>query len=112
MVRFDKIGGFYGWWRKIGEMALADMATTDVGTMVASDAAMSTIPTAIDAAGQLANPFLGSVMAGGAGSLPLELTGADQMLLKSGADALPGTLPGSPVASASQLQSRGIGSLT
>jgi len=34
----------------IGEMALADMATTDVGTMAASDAAMSTIPTAIDAA--------------------------------------------------------------
>ena len=96
----------------IGEAALADMATTDVGTMVASNAAMSTIPTAIDAAGQLANPFLGSVMAGGAGSLPLELTGADQMLLKSGADALPGMLPGSPVASASQLQSGGIGSLT
>ena len=95
----------------IGEMALADMATTDVGTMAASDAAMSTIPTTIDAAGQLANPFLGSVMAGGAGSLPLELTGADQMLLKSGADALPGMLPGSPVASASPLQSRGIGSL-
>ena len=96
----------------IGEMALADMATTDVGTMAASDAAMSTIPTAIDAAGQLANPFLGSVMAGGAGSLPLELTGADQMLLKSGADALPGMLPGSPVASASQLENSGIGSLT
>ena len=96
----------------IGEAALADMATTDFGTMVASNAAMSTIPTAIDAAGQLANPFLGSVMAGGAGSLPLELTGADQMLLKSGADALPGMLPGSPVASASQLASRGIGSLT
>ena len=96
----------------IGEAALADMATTDVGTMAASDAAMSTIPTAIDAAGQLANPFLGSVMAGGAGSLPLELTGADQMLLKSGADALPGMLPGSPVASASQLENSGIGSLT
>ena len=96
----------------IGEMALADMATTDVGTMAASDAAMSTIPTTIDAAGQLANPFLGSVMAGGAGSLPLELTGADQMLLKSGADALPGMLPGSPVASASQLENSGIGSLT
>ena len=96
----------------IGEAALADMATTDVGTMAASDAAMSTIPTTIDAAGQLANPFLGSVMAGGAGSLPLELTGADQMLLKSGADALPGMLPGSPVASASQLENSGIGSLT
>lgn len=40
----------------IPEMALADMATEDVGTMAASDAAMSTIPTAVDAAGQLAVP--------------------------------------------------------
>ena len=96
---------------KIGEMALIGMAApelapmfaSDAGAMAASDAAtstiasnvaMSTIPTATDVAGQLANPF------------------SDQTLLTSGADDLPGTLSGSSVASASPLQSRGIESLT
>ena len=83
---------------KIGEMALIGMAAPEVATMfasdaapaaIASDAATSTIPTATGAVN------LGSV------------TGSD---LSAAYDPA-GTLPGSPVASASPLQSRGIGSL-
>ena len=83
---------------KIGEMALIGMAAPEVATMfasdaapaaIASDAATSTIPTATGAVN------LGSV------------TGSD---LSAAYDPA-GTLPGSSVASASPLQSRGIGSL-
>lgn len=84
----------------VGEMALADMATADAGTIAASDAAMSTIPTYLDTAGQLANPFTASML-GGVGTLPAELTGADQMLLKAGADSA-SMLPGAPVAPSPQ----------
>ena len=84
---------------KIGEMALIGMAAPQLATMFASDAA----PAVIDATAS---------GAGGIGSLTSgvnlgSVTGSD---LSAAYDPA-GTLPGSSVASASPLQSRGIGSL-
>ena len=83
---------------KIGEMALIGMAAPEVATMFASDAATSTI--ASDVATSTIPTATGAVNLG-------SVTGSD---LSAAYDPA-GTLPGSSVASASPLQSRGIGSL-
>ena len=79
---------------KIGEMALIGMAAPEVATMFASDAATSTI--ASDVATSTIPTATGAVNLG-------SVTGSD---LSAAYDPA-----ADPVASASQLQSRGIGSL-
>ena len=92
---------------KIGEMALIGMAAPEVATMFASDAAPAAI--ASDAAtSTIASDVATSTIPTATGAVNLgSVTGSD---LSAAYDPA-GTLPGSSVASASPLQSRGIGSL-
>ena len=93
---------------KIGEMALIGMAAPEVATMFASDAAPAAI--ASDAAPAVIDATASG--AGGIGSLTSgvnlgSVTGSDL----SAAYDLPGTLPGSPVATPEQLANSGINQL-